>query len=50
VRIGRYGPYLEFEENGEKVRANLPDTIAPADLTDEMARDLCASAPTARPR
>ena len=40
VRIGRYGPYLEFEENGEKVRANLPDTIAPADLTDEMARDL----------
>jgi DNA topoisomerase-1 len=40
VRIGRYGPYLEFEENGETVRANLPETIAPADLTDDMARDL----------
>ena len=40
VRIGRYGPYLEFEEDGQKVRANLPDTIAPADLTDVMARDL----------
>ena len=40
VRIGRYGPYLEFEENGETVRANLPDAIAPADLTDGMARDL----------
>jgi topoisomerase IA-like protein len=40
VRIGRYGPYLEFEEDGQTVRANLPDTIAPADLTDAMARDL----------
>ena len=40
VRIGRYGPYLEFEEDGQKVRANLPDTVAPADLTDTMARDL----------
>ncbi len=40
VRIGRYGPYLEFEEDGQKVRANLPDTVAPADLTDSMARDL----------
>ena len=40
VRIGRYGPYLEFEEDGQKVRANLPDSVAPADLTDTMARDL----------
>ncbi len=40
VRIGRYGPYLEFEEDGQKVRANLPDTVAPADLTDTMAREL----------
>ncbi|GJG85355.1 DNA topoisomerase 1 [Gemmatimonadetes bacterium T265] len=40
VRIGRYGPYLEFEEDGQKFRANLPDTVAPADLTDSMARDL----------
>ena len=40
VRIGRYGPYLEFQEDGQTVRANLPDTIAPADLTDDLAHQL----------
>ena len=40
VRIGRYGPYLEFQEDGHTVRANLPDTVAPADLTDDMAHQL----------
>jgi len=40
VRVGRYGPYLEKIVNGETVTAGLPDDIAPADLTDEMADQL----------
>ncbi|MFO7633835.1 MAG: type I DNA topoisomerase [Caldilinea sp.] len=40
VRIGQYGPYLAREENGERRTANLPPTLAPADLTDEMAEAL----------
>ena len=44
VRVGRYGPYLEdmshTDENGNPKRAALPDTIAPDELTVEVARDL----------
>lgn len=44
VRVGRYGPYLEdmahTDENGNPKRAPLPDTIAPDELTVEVARDL----------
>lgn len=32
VRIGRFGPYLEVERDGETIRANLPDDLAPGDL------------------
>lgn len=32
IRIGRYGAYLETEENGETVKANIPQEMAPADL------------------
>jgi len=36
VRVGRFGAYLEGKtEGGETVRASIPDTVAPADLTDE---------------
>ena len=42
VRIGQYGPYLVREENGERQTANLPPTLAPADLTDELAAALFA--------
>lgn len=41
VRVGRYGPFLEAqEEDGETVNASLPDDLAPADLNDEMANKL----------
>ncbi|MBU0506402.1 MAG: type I DNA topoisomerase [bacterium] len=32
VRIGRFGAYLEFEKDGEIVKATIPETVAPADL------------------
>lgn len=38
VRVGRYGPYMERGE----VKANLPDDLAPDDLTLEKAEDLLA--------
>ncbi|MEW4487461.1 type I DNA topoisomerase [Thalassoglobus sp. JC818] len=41
VRVGRYGPFLEGDDDGgEPVNASLPDDIAPADLDDETARKL----------
>ncbi len=40
VRVGRYGPFLEAEEEGETFNASLPDDLAPADLNDEMASKL----------
>jgi DNA topoisomerase-1 len=39
VRIGRYGPYLEQESNGEVIRVSLPGDLAPGDLEkDEIER------------
>lgn len=35
VRVGRYGPYVELEKNGERLTAALPEDVAPADLTQE---------------
>ena len=40
VRIGRYGPFLELEKNGDRLTASLPDDVAPADLSEEQAIDL----------
>ncbi|MCA9027219.1 MAG: type I DNA topoisomerase [Planctomycetaceae bacterium] len=40
IRVGRYGPYLEREENGERVTAGLPPDIAPADVNQETAEKL----------
>jgi len=40
VRIGRYGPFLELNENDEPVRVTLPEGLAPADLTPEKAEEL----------
>lgn len=40
VRVGRYGPYFETEHDGQPVTASIPDDIAPADITDEMATKL----------
>lgn len=35
VRVGRYGPYVESEMNGERLTASLPPDVAPADLVEE---------------
>ncbi len=40
VRIGRYGPYLQRGDGDDKEMASLPDGLAPADLTMEMATQL----------
>ena len=39
VRVGRYGPYVELEEKGDRLTAALPEDVAPADLTkDDLAK------------
>ncbi|WP_055427916.1 type I DNA topoisomerase [Bifidobacterium aesculapii] len=44
VRVGRFGPYLEdmahLDDDGNPKRASLPDTIAPDELTVDVAHDL----------
>ncbi|MFU0557882.1 type I DNA topoisomerase [Gardnerella vaginalis] len=44
VRVGRYGPYLEdtknLDEEGNARRASIPSTLAPDELTEQVARDL----------
>ncbi|MFO8150753.1 MAG: type I DNA topoisomerase [Trueperaceae bacterium] len=41
VSVGRYGPYVEGEIDGETLRASLPDEAAVADLTrDDLERAL----------
>lgn len=43
VRIGRYGPFLELEAAGgseDPIRVSLPEDLAPADLTPEVAERL----------
>ncbi len=40
VRVGRYGPFLEAQEDGETVNASLPEDIAPAELNDELVEKL----------
>lgn len=37
VKVGRYGPYVEHEtEDGEVVRANLPDDLTPDEITADL--------------
>jgi len=40
IRIGRFGPYIEVERDGEMLRASLPKDAAPADLTMERIEEL----------
>ncbi|MGE5194596.1 MAG: type I DNA topoisomerase [Deltaproteobacteria bacterium] len=42
VRIGKFGPYLISEQNGESITASLPDDVTPADITNEIAETLFA--------
>ncbi|CAM4015572.1 type I DNA topoisomerase [Kibdelosporangium persicum] len=43
VRVGRFGPYLEREVDGESQRANLPEDLPPDELTLEIAEQLFAT-------
>ncbi|WIY04990.1 type I DNA topoisomerase [Amycolatopsis mongoliensis] len=43
VRVGRYGPYLEREVDGESQRANLPEDLPPDELSQEIAEKLFAT-------
>lgn len=49
VRVGRYGPYLERPaaepaEGADIERANIPDNVAPDEVTTEMVEQLFAQA------
>jgi DNA topoisomerase-1 len=49
VRVGRYGPYLEREVDGQSQRANLPDDLPPDELSLELAEKLFATPQEGRP-
>jgi DNA topoisomerase-1 len=40
IRVGKFGPYLEKQENGETVTASLPEDIAPAEIDETLATKL----------
>ena len=40
IRVGKFGPYLETERDGQQVTASLPADMAPADVTNEIAEKL----------
>ena len=42
LRVGKFGPYLEREADGELQRANVPMDLAPDELTVEKAEELFA--------
>ncbi len=45
VRVGRYGPFVEAA--GEDLRADVPESLAPDELTVERASELLAARPAA---
>ncbi len=40
VRVGQYGPYVETQEDGESVRASLPEELLPGDVTMETLQEI----------
>jgi len=40
IRVGRFGPFFEKKANGEAVTASIPDSVAPGDLSNELADKL----------
>ncbi len=40
VRIGRFGPYIERQDNGTALRVSVPESIPPADLNGEIIETL----------
>ncbi len=43
LRVGRYGPYIEREKDGETQRASVPEDLAPDELTVAKAEELFAN-------
>ncbi|SEJ64406.1 type I DNA topoisomerase [Demequina mangrovi] len=43
LRVGKYGPYLEREVDGEKQTASVPEELAPDELTVAKAEELIAN-------
>jgi DNA topoisomerase-1 len=43
LRVGRYGPYVERELDGETQRASVPEDVAPDELTVARAEELFKS-------
>lgn len=42
VRVGRYGAYLQQGEGEDRKLANIPETMAPDELTLEVAKEILA--------
>ncbi|HKP28097.1 MAG TPA: type I DNA topoisomerase [Gemmatimonadales bacterium] len=40
VRIGRFGPYIERQDNGSAIRVSVPESVPPADLDGEIIETL----------
>lgn len=37
IRVGRFGPFLEKQQDGANVTASIPNDIAPADISNQLA-------------
>ncbi len=40
VRVGKYGPYVEGELDGERATASIPEDLAPGDISQEELHEL----------
>jgi DNA topoisomerase-1 len=40
VRIGRFGPYIERQDNGSAIRVSVPESVPPADLNGDIIETL----------
>lgn len=45
LRTGKFGPYLEVMENGERRIVNIPETLTPDELTVAKAQELIDAPP-----
>jgi DNA topoisomerase-1 len=40
IRVGRFGPFFEQETDGKKLTVSIPDDVAPADISADVATRL----------
>ncbi len=40
VRVGKFGPYLEKGQGEETLKASIPETVAPGEITNDLANRL----------